>query len=139
MVFYNILRSLGLKPEVRPLFDISTIGDLINDIYDEHGDSYEHEKELYKRQLLRFAGLMGFDREEVKPSRESPDFLSQEKWKEKRRNVSRVGKDFHPLKFCETGDGECSTRFSFEEHAAVCSSYIFPPLYQNAVANEDAL
>jgi len=127
MVFYSILHSLGLKPEVRPLLDISTIGDLIDDIYDEYGDSYKYDKELYKRQPLLFAELLGFDREEAKRSRKFPDFMSQEEWKEKRRNVSHVGKGFHSLKFCETGDGECSTRFSFEEHAAVCSSSILPP------------
>jgi hypothetical protein len=69
MVFYSILRSLGLKPEVRPLFDISTIGDLFDDIYDEYGDSYKYDKKLYKRQPLLFAELLGFDREEVKRSR----------------------------------------------------------------------
>ena len=83
MVFYSIFRSLGLKPEVRPLFDVSMIGDLIDDIYDEYGDPYEHEKEWYKREPLCFAEMMGFDREEVKRSREFPDFLSQEEWKEK--------------------------------------------------------
>lgn len=81
MVFYSIFCSLGLKPEVRPLFDVSMIGDLIDDIY-EYGYPYEHEKEWYKREPLCFAEMMGFDREEVKCSREFPDFLSQEEWKE---------------------------------------------------------
>jgi hypothetical protein len=71
--------------------------------------------------------LLDFDREEVKRSREFSDFMSQEEWKEKRRNVSRVGKCFHSLKFCETGGGECSTGFKFEEHAAVSSSSILSP------------
>jgi hypothetical protein len=130
VVLYSTFRTLGLKPEVRPLLDPSTMEDLVggwDDMYASLDDVfYQHEKEDYKQHPLRFAELLGFEREEMEKSGTYPDFLSYEEWKRKKANASRVGMDFHPLRCCETGDGERSSRYSFEQTVGVCSPPISP-------------
>jgi hypothetical protein len=101
MVIYSIFHSLGLKPEVRPPFDPSVMQDMMADLF-EDDSVYLIEKQAYRYDPLRFTESLGLDAQDMEDSGEQPVFPNYEERKEKKANVSRAGKGFHPLKFCQT-------------------------------------
>jgi len=106
MVLYNTFKSLGLKTEVIPLLDLSSLDEM-----DEQ--EYEKEQDSYKSQPWS----LGNESEDDHPVCEccAPAFPSFEKWKAKRPRIDRVGTRFHDLKWAESQVWNKQTRENQEE------------------------
>lgn len=75
--------------------------DMMADLF-EDDSVYLIEKQAYRYDPLRFTESLGLDAQDMEDSGEQPVFPNYEERKEKKANVSRAGKGFHPLKFCQT-------------------------------------